>query len=134
MPLAANRDTPTREGVHESHPVKGATKIYAGAFVCVDANGWAVPGSVATTLKARGRAEELVDNSAGANGDKVIRVRRGRFRWKNSAAGDLITRADIGASAYVVDDETVAKTNGANTRSAAGEIVDVDALGVWVKS
>lgn len=134
MALVANRDTPTREGVHEAHPVKAATKIFAGSLVCIDANGWAVPGSVATTLKARGRAEELVDNTAGANGDKVIRVRRGRFRWKNSAAGDAITRADIGATAYVVDDETVAKTNGTNTRSAAGEIVDVDAQGVWIKS
>ena len=36
------------------------------------------------------------------------------------------------AGCYVVDDETVAKTNGTNTRSRAGVVVDVDAQGVWV--
>ena len=36
-------------------------------------------------------------------------------------------------TAYIVDDQTVAKTNGSSTRSAAGTIVDVDAQGVWVR-
>ena len=51
----------------------------------------------------------------------------------NSAAADQITAADIGNDCYGVDDQTVAKTNGANTRSVAGKIYDVDAQGVWVK-
>ena len=32
----------------------------------------------------------------------------------------------------MVDDQTVAKTDGTGTRSAAGVVVNVDALGVWV--
>jgi hypothetical protein len=56
MPLVADRDTPYRTGEDQSDPVKGATKIFAGSLVCLDANGWAVPGATATTLKARGRA------------------------------------------------------------------------------
>lgn len=132
MPLTADRNTPRREGDLENHPIKAATKIYAGALVCLDASGWAVPGATATTLIAVGRAEAQVDNT-GANGDKSIEVRRGLFRFKNSASGDLIARAEIGDNCYVVDDETVAKTNGSSTRSVAGKIRDVDAQGVWVE-
>ena len=42
-------------------------------------------------------------------------------------------QADVGADCYIVDDQTVAKTNGTNTRSVAGKIIAVDADGVWVK-
>lgn len=133
MALSADRNTPYREGKTEGHPVKAATTIYGGGLTCLDASGWAVPGSVATTLTAIGRAEALADNAAGANGDIHVTVRRGVFLFKNSAAGDAITRAEIGDVCYIVDDETVAKTNGSSTRSAAGTIRDVDAQGVWVE-
>ena len=33
----------------------------------------------------------------------------------------------------MVDDQTVAKTNGGNTRSPAGIIDSVDADGVWIR-
>jgi hypothetical protein len=34
---------------------------------------------------------------------------------------------------FIVDDETVAKTNGSSTRSVAGICRGVDAQGVWVE-
>jgi len=132
MALTADRDTPERDGVDFSFPVAAATKIYAGALVALNAAGDAVPGATATTLTAVGRADEQVDNT-GAAGDKVVAVRKGVFRFGNSAAGDAITKAEIGADAYIVDDETVAGTDGTGTRSVAGKIVDVDADGVWVE-
>jgi hypothetical protein len=132
--LTAGRNTPQLLGTKESHPVKAGVKIFVGALVCLDANGWAVPGSTATTLTVIGRAEETIDNTSGANGDLNVKVARGRFRWANSAAGDLIARTEIGKTVYIVDDQTVAKTNGTNTRSAAGIVRDVDAQGVWVES
>lgn len=107
--------------------------IWAGALVVLNASGYAAPGSTATTLTAIGRAEQSVDNTGGANGDKSVRVKRGCFRFGNSAAADEITAADIGNDAYIVDDETVAKTDGGTTRSVAGKIFDVDADGVWVE-
>lgn len=133
MALAAARNTPRRDKEVESHPVKAATTGWQGGLICLDAAGWAVPGATAVGLIAVGRAEETVVNS-GANGAKNIEVRRGVFRWKNSAAGDLITRAEIGDNCYIVDDETVAKTDGTGTRSIAGKIRDVDAQGVWVET
>lgn len=131
--LAKDRNTKRRAGQDFTDPLAASTKIYAGALVCINAAGYAVPGSTSTTLKARGVAQEQVDNSTGAAGALLVDSRRGCFPFVNSAAADEITRADIGATAYIVDDQTVAKTNGTNTRSAAGVIRDVDSDGVWVE-
>lgn len=132
--LTADRATPDRKGEVLELPAAAAKKFFAGALGALDAAGRATPGAVATTLKGLGRVEAFADNSAGAAGAITVRIRMGCFRWANSASGDAITTADIGADAYIVDDQTVAKTNGTNTRSVAGKIVDVDAQGVWVRS
>ena len=132
MPLTQPRDTKQRSGVDFSFPVAAAKKIFAGAIVATDASGNATPGATATTLKAAGRAEQTVDNLLGAAGDVSVSVKKGVFKYKNSSA-DPIARADIKGTCYIVDDETVAKTNGGNTRSAAGTIEDIDTDGVWVR-
>lgn len=133
MALTADRNTKRRDGVLYSDPVAAATRLFAGSIVCLDASGNAVPGATATTLTARGVAQEQVDNRDGAAGDLRVESRRGVFPFANSASADEITRADIGNSAYIVDDETVAKTDGTSTRSVAGVIRDVDDSGVWVE-
>lgn len=130
--LSTDRNTPRRDGQAISRAVAASTTIYAGSLVCRNASGYAVPGSTATTLVALGMAMERVDNSAGAAGAKSVSVSKGVFRFGNLAA-DLVTIADIGTTCYVVDDQTVAKTNGTNTRSAAGTVFDVDSDGVWVR-
>lgn len=132
--LTADRNTPIRQAELIERPAAAAKKYFAGALVALDANGRLVPGAVSTTLKAVGRCEGFVDNSAGADDAVTVKARRGNYRWMNSSAGDAITAADIGSDCYIVDDQTVAKTNGTNTRSVAGKITDVDALGVWVRS
>lgn len=131
--LTADADTPARDGEVYSYPVAAATKIFAGALVCLDASGNIVPGATATTLVAAGRARENVDNTLGAAAALSVEVEQGIFRFANSASTDLITKAEIGDTCYIVDDQTVAKTNGTSTRSAAGKVVDVDSDGVWVK-
>src|SRR5690606_6644028 len=109
------------------------TKIFAGALVMRTATGHLTEGATATGSVGVGRAEEQVDNSGGSAGDVSITVRPGIFRYKNSASTDAITVAEIGDPCFVVDDETVAKTNGTGTRSLAGFIHDVDDQGVWVR-
>lgn len=131
--LTAPRNTAERTGDKRSAGLAAATKIWQGSIACVNAAGNMVPGSVSTTLKALGRAANTFDNSAGIAGDVTGEAEAGTFRFNNSSAGDLIAKADIGATCYIVDDQTVAKTNGTSTRSAAGIIFDVDATGVWVK-
>jgi len=132
-PLTADRDTVRRDGIAFEFPVKTAVKLFAGSIAVVDATGYLTKGAVATTLKAVGVVQEQVDNTGGADGAVNGKVRRGVFCLANSSAGDLIARTDIGAVCYIVDDFTVAKTNGSSTRSVAGIIRDVDARGVWVE-
>lgn len=133
--LAKTRDTKRygAEPLPAKYPLKmkAATKVFGGGIAVIDA-GYAAPGRTATGLKALGRFEADCDNSTGANGDKTVEILSGVFKWANSAAGDLIAQADIGADCYVVDDQTVAKTDGTGTRSKAGKIVNVDSDGVWV--
>jgi len=131
--LSADRDTVSRSGQTFELGVATGVKIYKGALVAVNGSGYATPGATATTLVGLGRADQTVDNTAGQNGDLNVRISRGIFRFANSADADLIADDDIGKIAYIVDDATVALTNGSDTRSAAGRIFGVDSSGVWVE-
>lgn len=131
--LTNDRNTPRSQGDDRRGFVAASTKIFAGAMLMRNATGYVVKGQTATGLVGIGRAEEQVDNSAGADGDLTVTYRPGPYRYANSAGADEITIADIGNKAYAVDDQTVAKTDGTATRSPAGIIDDVDANGVWVR-
>lgn len=130
--LTTARNTPERAGDVVGYPVKASVKAIQGGIAVLNA-GYAAPGTTATGLIAVGRFEETADNSSGANGALSVQVKRGTFKFGNSSAGDLIAQADAGADCYIVDDQTVAKTNGSSTRSIAGKIIAVDTDGVWVK-
>lgn len=136
--LTEDRNTRRRAQQAFSDPVAADAVIYAGALVCLDAAGNAVPGSTATGLTARGVAIRRVDNTGGVAGAVRVDVDPASgARFANSSGADQITRADIGSAAWIVDDQTVAKTNGDSgsgaTRSQAGTIIDVDDVGVWIK-
>lgn len=130
--LTTDRNTPRRDGNVIEPPVGAAAKIFAGALVAINATGFAVRGATATTLKGAGVALHRADNTGGADGDIRVEVSKLPARFGNSTSTDAITLAEIGTDCYIVDDQTVAKTNGTNTRSRAGKVFDVDADGVWV--
>jgi hypothetical protein len=129
--LTADRNTPRLEGDERIGTLGATQEIFAGAMLMRNATGDLIEGATATGAFGVGMALER-KTSVGA-GATSIRYRAGIFRFANSSAGDLITKADIGAACYIVDDQTVAKTNGTNTRSPAGVIDSVDAQGVWVR-
>lgn len=130
-PLTKGRMTPERSGTIRELPVKGATKLYAGALAALS-GGLLVPMAAALGLRGVGRVEAETDNTAGADGAINARVSAGIHQYANSAGADAITAADIGRECYGVDDQTVAKTDGNRTRSVAGIVFDVDSRGVWV--
>ena len=132
MPLAKERNTIMRDPVMNAFPVAATVRIFQGSLVALSAAGLAQPGATATTLTAAGRAEETVDNSSGAAGALTVTVRRGVFQYKNLGI-DPVVQADVNKDCFIVDDETVAKTNGGNTRSIAGKVRGVDGAGVWVE-
>ena len=124
--LTKDRRTPRRSGVDFNDPVAAGAMIHAGALVVINAAGDAAPGTTSLGLKARGIATESVDNAAGG---ETVNSTTGTYRLGNDGT---IARADIGNSAYIVDDQTVADNDEVNTRSVAGKIIDVDSVGVWV--
>jgi len=127
-----NRNTPNRLGVCRALAVAASSMCYAGTIAVMNASGYAAPASTATGLIALGVFTRQVDNTSGADGDEVVEIERDFFRFANSAGADEITATDIGSRCYLVDDQTVALTDGTSTRSVAGIIDDVDDLGVWV--
>lgn len=132
--LAAARNTPAALGDVRTIPLAANAKVYQGGMVQIAAaSGYGVAAVATAANMTMGRAEATVDNAGGVNGAASVQVRRGVFRFANSAAGDLITRTEIGKTVYVVDDQTVAKTSNTGARPAAGICFDVDALGVWVE-
>ncbi|MGQ0529993.1 MAG: hypothetical protein ACT4PG_09310 [Panacagrimonas sp.] len=132
MALTAARNTPRRENLLANYPVAAAGAIYAGGMVTLlTSGGWAVAAGTASAGLAVGVAIETVTGD-GTNGLNRVTVERGCFRFLNSSAGDAITHVDIGNACYIVDDQTVAKTDDSASRAIAGLISDVDADGVWV--
>lgn len=133
MPLTASRNTPHKDGDLLPFAVAAGAKIFGGGLTVLNASGFAEPGSVSATLTYLGRAEDNTDNTGGADGAKTVLVRRKKvFKFLNSVA-DPVAQADLGKAVYIVDDQTVAKTNGAGARSAAGKLVGIDADGVWIE-
>lgn len=132
--LTSARNTIRQDGKRRSVPLAANGKVYQGGLVqIVAASAFADKATATVANITIGMATSTVDNTGGANGDKSVEVDRGIFRFANSAAADLIARTEIGKDVYVVDDQTVAKTNAANTRPVAGKCFDVDAQGVWVE-
>ncbi len=128
-----DRNTNSRSGKTRSLPVAAATVIPAGVMACVNASNLLVNGSTSPTLACVGVPQRRIDNSAGAAGAISGEVDRGVFGpFGNSAAGDQITLADIGNDCFIVDNQTVAKTSGSNTRSVAGKVHDVTSGGVYI--
>lgn len=131
--LTKDRNTQMKDAELIAVPVAANANIKAGSIVVANATGFGAPATTALNLTYLGRAEGAVDNTGGADGAKTVLVRRKKaFFWAN-LAGDPLVQADLGKTVYLVDDQTVAKTNGGNTRSAGGKLVEFSADGVWVE-
>jgi hypothetical protein len=131
--LSANRNVPSRAVSSITIGAKGGAHIYAGGFVFNDA-GVGRGGTPTATTPVLGVATYEVDNTNGA--DNAVNVKADRERaypFNNGTSGDLLAATDIGNDVYAVDDNTVGKTSGTNTRPIAGKLVAIDALGCWVQ-
>jgi hypothetical protein len=129
-PLTQDRATSYREGIEVEFPVAAATKIYAGSMVCTNAGGYAVPAADTSGFRFVGVALEQVDNSAGADGAKKVRLRRtGVFDFDAAA----LTQARVGDPVYAVNDHTFADTNGVTNHIKVGTLATfVSATAGWI--
>jgi len=119
-----------KPGNELGYPVAAGKIIYGGALCALNAQGYLVPASDTSGLKIAGVAVERADNTQGADGEATAVVRRhGVCRCAIAAA----TQADVGKTAYAVDDQTVALAAGSTQKVYAGVIAGViNGTAVWV--
>jgi len=111
-------------------PVAAGAKIYAGSLVCANTSGYVTPAADTAGLKFLGVALEQVDNTAGANGAKSVRVRRtGVFEF----AATSISQAMLGDPMYLVDDQTFDDAAGTTNDIRAGVLMKyISATKGWI--
>lgn len=117
--LTADRNTEYSLGDLLSLPVAAGSRVFAGALVCSDADGYAVRASDAAGLVFEGVATAQADNRTGGDGDvRVVVRRRGRYRFDSASSLD---QSALSAQVYAVDDHTV---------GAAGDVANSVGVGV----
>jgi hypothetical protein len=120
--LTANHDAERKDGILVAYKAAARTVIHKGALVCLNAAGYAVPAADEAGLTFVGVAYERGDNAAGQDGDVSARVwKDGSFRMTMRSP----RLENLGAPAYVVDDNTVALS--AAHAVSAGTIVEIPA-------
>ena len=127
--LTADRITEKKMTFNEkAYPVKDGAKIFAGSLVAIQADGHAVPASDAAATKVVGLAIATVDNTAGADGDLLVRVESGLFLLPATS----ITQAMVGSVMYVVDDQTFDDVLGTNGVKAGRLLEFVSTTEGWL--
>lgn len=129
--LTEDKSLQYTEGVELAFEVSADDKIYGGSFVCVGADGYALPGDDAANLIFQGVATEQVNNSGGADGDKdVVLRRRGLVK---ALMGTAITIANVGDNVFLVDDQTVDLTANVTHNIFCGIIAGyIDTTHAWI--
>jgi hypothetical protein len=88
------------EGMVAEYPVAANAVIGVGAAVIINTSGYAEAGSaVGTNQRIVGVATEVVDNTGGANGAKLVTVLKRGIVDATIAGG--IAQAQVGAPAYL---------------------------------
>jgi hypothetical protein len=128
--LTKDRETKYREGIEIEYPVAAAKKIFAGSLVGIDADGFATPAEDAAGFGFAGIAMEQVDNSAGLDGAKTIRLRRtGVFEFEALNLAQTM----VGDPMYVSDDHTFTDAATAANDVKCGTLVKfVSATKGWI--
>ncbi|MEN6521269.1 MAG: hypothetical protein ABFD46_08995 [Armatimonadota bacterium] len=109
-----------------------AVKIPKGALVNINAAGFATNASDTAGETFVGVAYETVDNSAGAAGDKEIRVETtGTFVFADGGSNGAQT--DLGIEFKIVDNQTVTDAATTNNIKAGVCVESVDTTNVRIR-
>ena len=127
-----DRNTARKDGILIGIKVAASTSIEAGKLLAVNAAGYGVPASDAAGLKVVGVTQEAVDNSAGANGDKIVEVMRKKVFLLANDSTNAVAQAHVLTNVYVKDAATVDSAGGTNS-IVAGKCLGIESGGVWVE-
>jgi predicted RecA/RadA family phage recombinase len=107
--------------------MKASTTIHAGGLVMLDSNGLALPAAASASNKGVVGIATHSQVSA-ASGEFFVEVQEGTYLLGAAS----IAQANVGASVYASDDQTVDETQGTN-EPLAGKLVEyVGATSGWV--
>jgi hypothetical protein len=109
-------------------PAAASITFYEGSILMTNAGGYVTVGATATGQFVRGICTTAKVSPA-SNGAVEVGWEEGDFELESGTAGDAITVANIGDTAWIIDDNTVGATNGGATRSEAGKIVAISPNG-----
>lgn len=136
--------TPGNSTQYVNQPLKASSTVYRGS-VAITRSGYVVAASapsVATDI-----VWGIVENGGpgyantgpgivggSADGDVTVEIATGSFYLASGTGSDALTQADVGATVYLLNETTVAKTDGGSSLPIAGKMVaydasQVDALG-----
>lgn len=139
--MALTADVPIlRVGAHNKDPIAAplptGVTVYSGSFALLDSNGLlknaASPTSADTCIgvidrPAGGTYVKTGPGIVGAGSTEAgyvyCDVECGTFLFQSATGSDQVAEAQAGATVYVVDENHIGKTNGSNTRPAAGTML-----------
>lgn len=128
--LAEDKNLHRRDGVLVAFPVITNDILYGGSLICVNAGGYALPGSDTAALIFVGVAEEQVINTGGNGAKTIIVRRRGLFLLELATA---ISVANVGDNVFLVDDNLVDLAGNVTHDIFCGIIAEyVDTTHAWV--
>lgn len=122
--LTAPRATPSLEtgaNLWRNFPVLADAIVYPGALVAINASGYLTPGEASASLRCVGVAvpkreqmdrDGIVDATDLASGALTCEVQSCLALMANGSTS--ITIADVGNDCYILDDQTVTRTNGSS--------------------
>lgn len=128
--LREQKNDPPRIG---TYPIAASTRILKGAFVTINASGYALMAVDGDGFKVVGVSAESYDNSAGAAGDLDAQVKYGVI---GSAYDSSPVAPKVGDRVYAVDNQTVSAdplSSAGARRSPVGIVTEVRNSKAYVK-
>lgn len=133
----AGINTEYRDGIKFPLALLASAIVLQGTFAVVGLNGYAISSADVggEDQKCIGLWDFDAENT-GANGEAFGVVCRNKHFLVANSSTDPVTQAELGSLIYIEDNQTVAKTDGAGTRSVAGIFMGFDTeytTQVWVE-
>lgn len=106
--LSTDNNAKRKDGKLINCKVVTADIVYKDSLVCNNTSGYLAPGADTANYRFAGVAYEKGDNASGADGAISIRIQKtGSFVFAKASA----VQGDVGAAAYILDDQTVGTTS-----------------------
>jgi hypothetical protein len=131
--LTHDRNTQRKDGELQHFQVAQGAEIFAGSLVELNSDGYAQPAGDDSSVTFAGVADEHVDNSDGAAGDKTVKVWREHTWHFETVDPWSFDQGACNGWVYASDDQTVADDSDVSNNLHVGVVEEVESDGsVWI--